>query len=170
MAESKIELHDRLRATGLWSEAAAWKDGRIKELRATGMKKLDAAAKAWEELADKYPPEPAEPSEGPAESEPADVQPSEPTSDVANRAITRGDLDEWLEAALRHDVQKCLDQHGVTLDTDVMQELVGVLTGFCLVLEPCYWPGPRYRQDDQWLFDPLSESEPEPSAPQVAVA
>ena len=34
MAESKIELHDRLRATGLWSEAAAWKDGRIKELRA----------------------------------------------------------------------------------------------------------------------------------------
>ena len=163
MAESKIELHDRLRATGLWSEAAAWKDGRIKELRAQGMKRAEAAEEAWRLLAEKYPPEPAE-------VEPADVQPSEPTSDVANRAITRADLDEWLQSAVEHEVQKCLNQYGATLGTDAMEELVGVLTGFCLVLEPCYWPGPRYRQSDQWLFDPLSESEPEPSAPQVAVA
>ncbi len=159
MGESKIELHDRLRATGLWSEAAAWKDGRIKEFRAAGMKKLDAATKAWEELAEKYPPEPAELGKGPAESESVNVQPSESTSEVANRAITRGDLDKWLQSAVEHEVQKCLDQHGATLDTDVMQELVGVVTGFCLALEPCSWPGPRYRQDDQWL-----------SAPQVAVA
>ena len=34
MIESKIELHDRLRRQGKWTEAAAWKDAKIKELRA----------------------------------------------------------------------------------------------------------------------------------------
>ena len=36
MTESKIELHDRLRAAGQWSEASRFKDARIKELRAKG--------------------------------------------------------------------------------------------------------------------------------------
>ena len=87
-----------------------------------------------------------------------------------NGKITRGDLDKWLQSAVEHEVKQCLDQYAVTLGSDVMQELVNSVTGFCLVLEPCYWPGPRYRQDDQWLYDPLSEPEPEPSAPQAAVA
>ena len=58
MEESKIELHDRLRREGRWNEAAVWKDAKIKELRATGMKRAEAKEKAWRLMAEKFPPLP----------------------------------------------------------------------------------------------------------------
>ncbi|MFZ1934209.1 MAG: hypothetical protein WCB27_13485 [Thermoguttaceae bacterium] len=58
MEESKIELHDRLRREGRWNEATVWKDAKIKELRATGMKRADAKEKAWRLMAEKFPPLP----------------------------------------------------------------------------------------------------------------
>jgi hypothetical protein len=63
--ESKIELHDRLRRQGQWNEAAVWKDAKIKELRAQGMKRTEAKEEAWHLMAEKYPPPPpvSEPDE-----------------------------------------------------------------------------------------------------------
>jgi len=58
MTESKIGLHDRLRRSGQWPEAAAWKNAKIKELRAGGMSRAEAKETAWRLLAEQYPPEP----------------------------------------------------------------------------------------------------------------
>ena len=79
--ESKIELNDRLRAAGQWSEASVWKSAKIKELRTGGMKRAEATEEAWRLLAVEYPPVLAEPDEEPA-----------------NRAVTLGDLNKWLKA------------------------------------------------------------------------
>ena len=69
MTESKIGLHDRLRRSGQWPEAAAWKDAKVKELRAGGMGRAEAREEAWRLLAVEYPPAPSaarEPDPGPA--------------------------------------------------------------------------------------------------------
>jgi hypothetical protein len=59
--ESKIELNDRLRHEGRWNEAAVWKDAKIKELRATGMKRAEAKEEAWRLMAERFPPPPPAP-------------------------------------------------------------------------------------------------------------
>lgn len=59
MNESKIELTERLRASGQWSEAARWKDEEIKNLIAGGMKRAAAREEAWRRMAAKYPREAA---------------------------------------------------------------------------------------------------------------
>jgi hypothetical protein len=61
MKESKIELNDRLRREGRWNEAAVWKDAKIKELRATSMKRADAKEEAWRLMAERFPPPPPAP-------------------------------------------------------------------------------------------------------------
>ena len=69
MSESKIEVYGRLRSTGRWPEAAAWKDAKVKELRAGGMGRAEAREEAWRLLAVEYPPAPSaarEPDPGPA--------------------------------------------------------------------------------------------------------
>ena len=160
MAESKIELHDRLRATGLWSEAAAWKDAKIKELRAQGMKRAEAGEEAWRLLAEKYPPEPA------------DVEPSGPTSEVANRAITPDALMNWLCGAAGHEVRRWAAKHAVTLAADAMGDLTGEVVAYCWMMGLMgYHPGPLYHEEveaTRWCFRPAHQ--PEPSAPLVAVA
>lgn len=59
--ESKISLTERLRVSGRWLEASAWKDARIKEHRAAGMCRSEAAERAWQEVAEEYPPQVAAP-------------------------------------------------------------------------------------------------------------
>ena len=59
--ESKIELHDRLRRQGKWNEAALWKDAKIKELRASGVKRAEAKEEAWRLMAERFPPPPPAP-------------------------------------------------------------------------------------------------------------
>jgi hypothetical protein len=62
MAESKIDLTNRLRREGRWEEASVFKDETVKQLRAEGVTRTEASEKAWEAVALKYPPlEPAEP-------------------------------------------------------------------------------------------------------------
>ena len=63
-----------------------------------------------------------------------------------------------------------MDQHAVMLSIDAMEELVGTVVAFCWVMEDRYWPGPRYRQEDEWLYDPLSEPEPASTSPLSAVS
>jgi len=69
--ESKIGLHDRLRRQGQWGEASVWKDAKIKELRAQGMKRAEAKEEAWRLMAERFPPPPPapEPDEEPDEYE-----------------------------------------------------------------------------------------------------
>ncbi len=57
MLESKSVLTNRLRSLGLWSDASLWKDSKIKEFREAGMRRAEAAEKAWKLLSEKYPPE-----------------------------------------------------------------------------------------------------------------
>jgi hypothetical protein len=54
--ESKIELTERLRREGRWEEATLFKDAKVKELRAGGMTRADAAEEAWRLMAAQYPP------------------------------------------------------------------------------------------------------------------
>jgi hypothetical protein len=56
MTESKIELTERLRREGRWSEASRFKDTALKEFRAKGMKRDEASDAAWEAMATAYPP------------------------------------------------------------------------------------------------------------------
>jgi hypothetical protein len=56
MTESKIDLTERLRREGRWSEASKFKDAKLAEFRANGMKRTEAAEAAWTAMADAYPP------------------------------------------------------------------------------------------------------------------
>jgi hypothetical protein len=58
MEESKIELTERLRREGRWAEASKFKDTALKEFRSKGMRKAEAAEKAWSAMAKAYPPLP----------------------------------------------------------------------------------------------------------------
>jgi hypothetical protein len=53
--ESKIELTERLRREGRWSEASLFKDAELRKLRSDGMVKTDASDEAWRRMAAKYP-------------------------------------------------------------------------------------------------------------------
>ena len=57
MNESKVELMDRLRREGRWSEASKDKDETLRTLRSQGMTKAQAGEAAWKEMAEKYPPQ-----------------------------------------------------------------------------------------------------------------
>lgn len=59
MTESKIEITERLRGEGRWSEASRYKDETLRGLRAEGMKKAEAAEEAWRRMAEKFPPQAA---------------------------------------------------------------------------------------------------------------
>ena len=56
MTESKIELTERLRREGRWSEASLFKDETLRKLRSDGMTKADAGEEAWRRMAAKFPP------------------------------------------------------------------------------------------------------------------
>jgi len=56
LKESKIDISNRLRREGRWGEASLWKDNKIKELRAGGMKRPEAQDAAWEAVEEAYPP------------------------------------------------------------------------------------------------------------------
>ncbi|HBO43784.1 MAG TPA: hypothetical protein DD670_07600 [Planctomycetaceae bacterium] len=82
MDESKIDLTERLRREGRWSEASKAKDETISRLRKEGMKRVDASDEAWRRIAEQFPPLPK-----PTESE------------QSNAALTRdGDDEDPLEA------------------------------------------------------------------------
>jgi len=56
MKESKIVLTRRLTRENRWEEASLFKDSKIKELKAEGMKRAEANEAAWEAMGKKYPP------------------------------------------------------------------------------------------------------------------
>ncbi len=56
MTESKLSISNRLRKDGRWEQASSWKDGKIRELRAAGIKRAEAQAVAWQAVAEKFPP------------------------------------------------------------------------------------------------------------------
>jgi len=55
MNESKIELTERLRREGRWSEASLFKDAELRKLRSGGMTKANAGEEAWRRMAAKFP-------------------------------------------------------------------------------------------------------------------
>ena len=75
MEEAKNVLTKRLRREGRWEEASLFKDEVKNWLRASGLKRAEANEKAWDEMAEKYPPLP-EP-ELPAEPESVEKPPEE---------------------------------------------------------------------------------------------
>lgn len=87
MDESKIDLTERLRREGRWPEASAFKDQVVRELRAKGTKRTEAAEHGWEEMARNFPPLPAPEPEPAALGESADLD--------QNDGI--GALPEWIE-------------------------------------------------------------------------
>ena len=59
MNESRIELTERLRREHRWSAASRFKDEEIKRLRSEeGLSREDAKERAWQLMADEYPPLP----------------------------------------------------------------------------------------------------------------
>lgn len=56
MDESKIDVTERLRREGRWSEASKFKDETVKKLRAEGMKRPEAGEQARETMAKACPP------------------------------------------------------------------------------------------------------------------
>lgn len=56
MTESKIELTERLRRDGRWSEASRFKDTALRDFRDKGMKRSEASDAAWEAMATAFPP------------------------------------------------------------------------------------------------------------------
>ena len=56
MTESKIEITERLRREGRWSEASLFKDTELRKLRSGGVTKADAGDEAWRRMAEKFPP------------------------------------------------------------------------------------------------------------------
>ena len=86
MKESKIDLTERLRREGRWSEASKFKDAKLAEFRANGMKRTEAAEAAWTAIADAYPPlAAAEPVAKTPEAKPTDAPPI-PWSDLPTEA------------------------------------------------------------------------------------
>ena len=90
MSESKIELTERLRREGRWAEASKFKDETVKKLREGGMKRSDANEKAWEEMAQAFPPLP--PSADPPVGEQA-AEPSDGTAEPTFLAAPLADID-----------------------------------------------------------------------------
>jgi hypothetical protein len=86
ITESKIELTERLRREGRWSEASRWKDQTIKELRAGGMKRAEASEEGWRRMAAEFPPLVAATAAEPQAESPAESS-IEPSSSTAARSI-----------------------------------------------------------------------------------
>jgi len=55
MNESRIELTERLRREGRWSEASQFKDQVLRGLREEGMKRNEAGDEAWRQMAAAFP-------------------------------------------------------------------------------------------------------------------
>ena len=56
MNESKIELTERLRREGNWSEASKFKDDALRDFRSKGMKRDEASEAAWDAMEQAFPP------------------------------------------------------------------------------------------------------------------
>ncbi|MCA9130734.1 MAG: hypothetical protein KDB22_26795 [Planctomycetales bacterium] len=56
MNESKIALTERLRREGRWDAATKFKDDALRDFRAKGMKRDEAADAAWEAMEKAFPP------------------------------------------------------------------------------------------------------------------
>ncbi|MCE5269506.1 MAG: hypothetical protein LLG00_16640 [Planctomycetaceae bacterium] len=66
MAESKIQLTDRLRREGRWTgDAEDRKNEMIRIFREAGLQKAEASEEAWRRLAEEYPPLPPKPKPDP---------------------------------------------------------------------------------------------------------
>ena len=57
ITESKIEMTDRLRYEGLWTEACVYRDKVRRRLRAEGMSRQEAGHTAWQAVQQRYPSE-----------------------------------------------------------------------------------------------------------------
>lgn len=76
MQESRIAATKRLQAAGLWEEASQYRDKVRQESRAGGATRAEANERAWEAMAEKYPPnpDPQEPADCHSEAEPAEAE------------------------------------------------------------------------------------------------
>lgn len=100
MDASKISLTERLRAEGRWAEASRFKDEAVKRLRASGMKRSEAREQAWEEMAEAYPP-------------------IDPEAQVVS------EVTQWVCKAAGEEVDRWVEQHGITLPDGARESLIG---------------------------------------------
>jgi hypothetical protein len=56
MTESRIEITERLRREGRWSDACDYRDKARKRGRTEGLSRKEANDRAWSEMADEFPP------------------------------------------------------------------------------------------------------------------
>lgn len=114
MNESKIELTERLRREGRWSEASKFKDEAVKKLRAQGLKRTQACQQAWQEMAEAYPPLP------PAESA-RDPGAEDDAVDEVTKMVCDGALVE---------VKHWQEKHGIALGDDARDALAGEVVAY----------------------------------------
>ena len=99
--ESKIELTERLRKEGRWSEASVFKDAEVKRLRSEGVRSVEAKEQAWRLMAEKFPPLAQEdrlPIGQPLHAAFADPAPGARAASAATSATANGpDVDAVLE-------------------------------------------------------------------------
>lgn len=118
--ESKIELTDRLRREGRWSEASQFRHKIIKACRSRGLTKAAAREHAWKETAKAFPPATAE--------DPPDVLDDE--------------LSEWCSTCLDR-VAEWRRVHGVALTDGALRDLV-------LAIASCATDWPKGDSDWGW--------------------
>jgi hypothetical protein len=75
MLESKVEITKRLQTEGRWDEASRHRDEVRQKFRTEGATRAEANERAWEAMAEKYPPnrDPQEPVDGHHEGEPGET-------------------------------------------------------------------------------------------------
>jgi len=135
MRESKIGLTKRLQATHLWDEASQYRDEVRRKLRAEGLPRKEAAEKAWEATAEKYPPPPV-PSTPPGRRPAAGTsRATEPDGGVAAAGPTeRPALDlpgirECLLILVEDAVLGVMERHNIPLPDRVLRELMAEISG-----------------------------------------
>jgi len=127
MRESKIGLTKRLQATHLWDEASQYRDEVRRKLRAEGLPRKEAAEKAWEATAEKYPPPPV-PSTPPGRRPAAGTsRATESDGGVAAAGPTdRPALD--LLFLIEEAVLCCAERHNIPLPDRVLRELMAEIS------------------------------------------
>jgi hypothetical protein len=115
MQESKIEATERLRREGLWGEASKFKDAVIKQLRAEGKKRGEAAEEAWVKMAEKFPPLPPAPLEPGLEEQEAEEEPIAEARMGLCDEVCRTLMDDVLGPGAASEIEEWAKKFGIEL-------------------------------------------------------
>ena len=109
MEESKIVATERLRREERWEEASRFKDATLREMRSSGMTKVEASDAAWSAMLEKYPPLPS-----------ADPPVDQQVAELAARPVEHIAPGDPAEAAGIDTLLERLGDNGADLPRDVL--------------------------------------------------